>query len=210
MGDFARSMEGSCFETVSEVIPGFLFIGGLATPSNVGFLTDRGVRYALNVSDDVPRAPVDHYLQIKVADTVTEDLARYWDDTTAFIDRARSEGVAIVVYDTTGVSRAPAFVLAYLMVKEQLLLREGLYILKEARRWVNPNMHFMSTLSDLELKVLGVRSVLVVHEDREKAHLEFPENVELPSTGKGEPASSSEEDEKKKRKKKKKEKKKRK
>ncbi len=194
-------------DAISEIIPGFLFIGGCNAPTNESFFTDRGVRYALQVGEDAARAPVDKYLQIKLADTMTEDLARYWDKTNAFLREAKQEAQAVLVYDFSGVSRAPAIVLAYLMAEERLLLREGLAVLRERRRWVNPNMHFMEVLSDLEQQLFGVRSVRVVHDDREKAHLEFPENVELPQQREqGQDGSEEEQKDKKKKKKKKKKK----
>jgi hypothetical protein len=202
-------------DCISEVIPGFLFIGGCNAPQNRAFFTDRGVMYALQTGEDCAKAPTNKYMQVKVADTMTEDLARYWDSTTDFLREAKSEGVGVLVYDFSGVSRAPAFVLAYLMSEEKLLLREGLAIVKQARKWVNPNMHFMELLSDLEMLRFGVRSVVVVHDDREKAHLVFPENVELPSAvpekkedSSSSSSSGSSDEKKKKKKKKKKEKKK--
>ena len=197
-------MESDNFaDAISEIIPGFLFIGGCNAPANTGFFTDRGVRCALQVGEDAARAPVDRYLQIKLADTMTEDLARYWDKTNAFLREAKQEAQAVLVYDFSGVSRAPAIVLAFLMAEERLLLREGLMVLRERRRWVNPNMHFMEVLSDLEQQLFGVRSVRVVHDDREKAHLEFPENVELPGPVSGGEASEDKKGDKKKKKKKK-------
>ncbi len=204
----------SYLDCISEVIPGFLFLGGSNSPSNRAFFTDRGVVYALQAGEDCARAPVDKYMQVKVADTMTEDLARYWDSTTAFLRSAKQDGVGVLVYDFSGVSRSPAFVIAYLMTEEKLLLREALSIVKAARRWVNPNMHFMELLSQLEFLRFGIRSVVVVHDDREKAHLEFPENVELPpavpipTEEKASSSSSSGDDDKKKKKKKKKSKKK--
>lgn len=194
--------------SISEIVPGLLFIGGHNSPTNTGFFTDRGIGYALNVSDDMPRAPCNNYLQIRVADSMTEDLARYWDETSSFIARAKKDGVGILVYDFSGVSRAPAFVMAYLMKHEKLLLRECLELLKEKRRWVNPNIHFMTLLSDLEFDLFGVRSVVVVFDDRERAHLEFPEGVELPVVE--DDAERARKEEKRRKKEKKKEKKKKK
>ncbi len=200
-------------DCISEIVPGFLFIGGCNSPANTAFFADRGVTYALQAGEDCARAPVAKYLQIRLADTMTEDLGRYWDRSNAFLREAKSEAQAVLVYDFSGVSRAPALVLAYLMTEERLLLREGLHILRDRRRWVSPNMHFMELLSDLEYLTFGVRSVLVVHDDREKAHLEFPENVELPvqkgaadskAANSGSSSSEGEDGDKKKKKKKKK------
>ncbi len=174
----------SYLDAISEIVPGFLYIGGANCPTNTAFFAERPACYALNCSEDVPKpsVPVTIYLLIKVTESTTDDLARYWNDTTNFIAEAKREGCAVVVYDFSGVSRAPTFVLAYLMMEERLLFREGLFILKERRRWVAPIMAFCKMLSDLEFQIFGVRSVLVVYEDREKAHLEFPENVELPDS----------------------------
>ena len=193
-------MEGSnAFDSISEVIPGFLYIGGMNAPTRKEFLLDRGVSFALNVSDDVPRAPVDHYRQIKVADTMTEDLRRYFGETNDFISRAKAENAGILIYDLTGVSRAPAFALAWLMANEKLLLKEGLYIIKNARQWMNINSNFMIQLVEEEKKLFQVNSIRVIHEDREKKRFETIENFELPET--------EADAEKKKKKKKKKEKK---
>lgn len=69
-------------------------------------------------------------------ESTTDDLARYWDTATSFIVEAKREGCVVLVYDFSGVSRGPTFVLAYLMMEEKLLFREGLFILKVATRAV--------------------------------------------------------------------------
>lgn len=43
-------------------------------------------------------------------------------------------------------------------------------------------MPFCRMLSDLEKRVMGVQSVVVVFQDRETAHLEFPDGVQLPTS----------------------------
>lgn len=138
-----------------------------------------------------------------MSESTTEDLGRYWNETTSFINEAKREGCAVLVYDFSGVSRSPTFVMAYLIMEDRLLFREALFAVKQGRHWANPIMSFCKMLSDLEFATLGVRSVLVVYEDREKAHLEFPEDVELPQVQE----ESDKKDKKKKKKKNKKEKK---
>ncbi len=80
-----------------------------------------------------------------MSESTTEDLARYWDDVVGFLAEAKREGCVALVYDFSGVSRAPTFVMAYLIVEERcvccllershpwlgrLLFREALFILK--------------------------------------------------------------------------------
>lgn len=56
-------------DTISEIVEGFLYIGGCNAPTNAAYLHEKGITFALNVSEDVPAAKVNHYLQLKVADT---------------------------------------------------------------------------------------------------------------------------------------------
>jgi hypothetical protein len=42
-------------DCISEIIPGFLFIGGCYSVENRAFFTDRGVGFALNASDGLEK-----------------------------------------------------------------------------------------------------------------------------------------------------------
>lgn len=62
-------MEESYLDAISEIIPGFLYLGGANCTTNTAWFAERPACYALNCSEDVPKpsSPVTRYLQIKVS-----------------------------------------------------------------------------------------------------------------------------------------------
>ena len=50
-----------------------------------------------------------------------------------------------------GKSRAPTFILAYLIYKEKMKLKDGLALLREYVNEVEPNQSFMQQLADYDL-----------------------------------------------------------
>ena len=65
------------------------------------------------------------------------------------IDEASQNG-AVLVNCAVGMSRSPAFVIAYLMKTHQMSLHDAYVAVKSARPKINPNGYFMSQLREYE------------------------------------------------------------
>ena len=107
-------------------------------------LISKGVTHILNVSckEYTKRNKYFKYLDINVVDQVGENAQKYFRISNRFIDEgARSGG--ILVHSVQGKSRAATFILAYLINKEKMKLRDGLSLLREYVNEVEPNESFM-------------------------------------------------------------------
>ena len=82
------------------------------------------------------------YLDIDVHDEVGENAAKFFRITNRFIEQGIKQG-SILVHSVQGKSRAPTFILAYLIFREKMKLKDGLAVLREYVNEVEPNESFM-------------------------------------------------------------------
>jgi protein-tyrosine phosphatase len=124
-------------------------------------------RYILNLTDSPNLHPNSFiYLQCPVKDSSSEDILPLFEKVFTFIDQVRiicqlgvftfsdylqaSSNSACLIHCHVGVSRSPAFVLAYLMHKKERNLRESYELLVSARKHVSPNPGFLQQLMAFE------------------------------------------------------------
>jgi dual specificity phosphatase 12 len=107
-------------------------------------LIDKGVTHILNVSSKeyTKRSKYFKYLDIDVHDEVGENAAKFFRITNRFIEQGIKQG-SILVHSVQGKSRAPTFILAYLIFREKMKLKDGLAVLREYVNEVEPNESFM-------------------------------------------------------------------
>ena len=86
-----------------------------------------------------------------VTDDIGENAQKFFRITNRFIDEGIKNG-AILVHSVQGKSRAPTFILAYLIHKEKMKLKDSLAILREYVNEVEPNESFMQQLADYDLE----------------------------------------------------------
>ena len=115
-------------------------------------LIEKGVTHILNVSckEYTKRQKYFKYLDVQVQDEVGENAKKYFRITSRFIDEGIKNG-GILVHSVQGKSRAPTFILAYLIYKEKMKLKDGLALLREYVNEVEPNESFMQQLADYDL-----------------------------------------------------------
>ena len=82
------------------------------------------------------------YLDVQIYDTHEETSKKHFRITNRFIDEGRKQG-KVLVHSVQGKSRAPAFILAYLIGKEKMKLKDGLAMLRQYVQEVEPNEAFM-------------------------------------------------------------------
>ena len=138
-----------------QVYPG-IYMGPYQSSFKTADLIEKGVTHILNASckEYTKRSKYFKYLDINVQDEVGENAQKYFRITNRFIDEGIKNG-AILIHSVQGKSRAPAFILSYLIQKEKMKLKDGLALLREYVNEVEPNESFMQQLADYDLEILS-------------------------------------------------------
>uniref|UniRef100_A0A914C4K5 protein-tyrosine-phosphatase n=1 Tax=Acrobeloides nanus TaxID=290746 RepID=A0A914C4K5_9BILA len=136
-----------------QILP-YLFLGNDETAKDKSQLEKYGIRYIINVTANLPNYfhddPRFHYLRIGVDDTCSHNLAQFFPDAIAFIEKARAENASILVHCWAGISRSVTVCLAYLMHATHKTLEEAFDILLKQNGAIAPNFHFMGQLTEFE------------------------------------------------------------
>merc|ERR1712083_1198708 len=82
-----------------------------------------------------------------------------FDEGLRLLDKIKEKGGCALVHCHEGKSRSVSLCLAYLVARERKTLTDALAFVRSRRPQARPNAGFMNQLSDLEHRVLGVRSV---------------------------------------------------
>lgn len=113
----------------SEILEGFLYLGGEAQAADAGTLQGLGITHILNMTDDLD----DHSLALQVAwqeqdpgvecsyyncpalDEKGYNISQHLDQAIEFIDRCGAAGGRVLVHCRQGVNRSGSVVIAYVM-----------------------------------------------------------------------------------------------
>ncbi|CAG09402.1 unnamed protein product [Tetraodon nigroviridis] len=142
---------------VDEVWPN-LYIGNVAVAQNRKTLHKLGITHVLNAAHSKQGSIGDQsfyenacvYLGIPAEDSESFDLSQYFRVAVDFIHRVlKNKDGKVLVHCIMGVSRSATLVLAYLMMRQRLSLRDSLRHLTQ-KRAIYPNQHFLSLLIKLD------------------------------------------------------------
>ncbi|XP_032668897.1 dual specificity protein phosphatase 3-like [Odontomachus brunneus] len=142
-----------------EVYPG-IYIGNGETAKNKKYLEMLGITHLLNAAEGRRFGFVNtdshyyadtaiKYYGIPVTDLPTADISKYFYTVADFIDEAMSTGGKAFVHCMQGVSRSATCVLAYLMIKKNILAVNALRMIR-VNRDVHPNNGFLQQLAQLD------------------------------------------------------------
>lgn len=160
-------MSGSVRNISDEVFPGIL-VGGKTAARNTSYLTKLGVTHVLNTAEGFLKGTVNtsqayyqpsgiQYMGLKLVDVDQTNIAAHFDEVAAFIDSALASGGKVLVNCQMGMSRSPACVLAYLMLREHMTVGQAVSQVRKHRS-VRPNEGFIRQLSELDSRLRGERS----------------------------------------------------
>ncbi|XP_076161562.1 dual specificity phosphatase 29 isoform X3 [Ptiloglossa arizonensis] len=119
-----------------EVYPG-IYIGDVATAKNKLYLNKLGITHLLNCAAGQG---------FGFANT---DISKYFYTAAEFIDEAVSTGGKAFVHCMVGMSRSATCVLAYLMIKKEMLAVDAIQTVRK-NRCIQPNMGFIRQLAQLD------------------------------------------------------------
>ena len=144
-------------------ITDFLFLSS-CTAVQPGPLREHNITTIINATMELPDLSEEgiETLRIMVADHPGEDLAKYFDHSSDFIERKRCEGGRVLVHCMAGVSRSASLCIAYLMKYGQMTLRDAYHHVKARRSVIRPNSGFFKQLIEYEKKLFNGKSTVSI------------------------------------------------
>uniref|UniRef100_A0A4X2L2H7 Dual specificity phosphatase 13A n=1 Tax=Vombatus ursinus TaxID=29139 RepID=A0A4X2L2H7_VOMUR len=95
------------------------------------------------------------YLGVPAHDLPDFNISAYFSSAADFIHNALlTPGAKVLVHCVVGISRSATLVLAYLMLRQGLTLRQAVNSVKQ-RRWIFPNSGFLKQLCQLDRQLQG-------------------------------------------------------
>ena len=141
----------------SEILE-FLYLGGLRNANNLKELTVRtGISYILNVAIECQNYfPGEfEYLKLPFEDTMAFNIEDQLEKAIEFIELAKINKSKILVHCIQGISRSTSVVIAYLIAKENMTLKEAYEHVRSRRDIARPNKNFIFQLINFEKKKRG-------------------------------------------------------
>ncbi|KAI9026943.1 protein-tyrosine phosphatase-like protein [Hyaloraphidium curvatum] len=141
---------------MQEILPG-LWLGPYVCSKNRELLRQRGITHILCLRDATEKYIVKchfpeeiRYHEIEVSDHPLENLIPHFPAARKFIDSARGSGGRVFVHCNGGISRSPAFVVAYVMESQRTDFQTAFNYVQNRRFCMNPNEGFKSQLKEYE------------------------------------------------------------
>jgi len=139
-----------------SLVAPYVYIGDKRTAKDKDLLQSLGITSVVNVTKDIRNyfdMPPFKYLKCPCDDTDVSNLTDHFDKAADFIAEAVSEGHSVLVHCHQGVSRSVSIVLAYLIKKQQMTLKEAYSKVRSARPEAKPKQNFLSQLVKFEQRI---------------------------------------------------------
>ena len=148
----------------SEIRP-YLYLGGERNAHNHKELTYRTqCSFVLNLAWEVANFFPEEleYFKLFLSDysSSADELSSQIDNGIAFIDRARAVNSSVLVHCVAGISRSSTIVIAYLMKRENMTLKDAYTYVKSKRTIIRPNQGFLKCLMKLDEELHGSCSIV--------------------------------------------------
>jgi len=143
-----------------------IYLGDYGSARQESLMKNMKVGWILNTADE---CPILEYSQISSLQLVVEDHLingnqfGIFEKAFQFIDQAKNSEKTCYVHCMRGRSRSASIVIAYLMNRNKMALREAYEHVKERRRCIGPHQYLRRQLIDYEIHLYGNTS-LPLHE----------------------------------------------
>ncbi|KAG0015188.1 hypothetical protein BGZ82_001509 [Podila clonocystis] len=171
---------------MQEILPN-IFLGPYSATKNLEALTKAGITHIITLWDasESRILKVHHpdrfkYLQLEISDATTQNLITLFPAVKQFIDQAiLHENGSVLVNCMSGISRSPAFVVAYLMEATGMEYEVVYRYVQNKRFCMNPNPGFRHQLEEYGPIYTAIQSVgTQPQEQRTSIRRSAPEDVD--------------------------------
>jgi len=142
-----------------EVYPRVL-VGGRDIAEDVETLVQLGVTHVLNAAKGSLPGQIDlshgyyrgagiDFYGVPASDSPNYNLRPFFRETSCFIEKALYGGGKVLVHCECGISRAPTLVVAFLLLRRGLSLRQALAVVR-SKRSIFPNKGFLEQLIEVD------------------------------------------------------------
>ncbi|XP_056144953.1 dual specificity protein phosphatase 19a [Lampris incognitus] len=138
------------------IIKPYLLLGSQDAAHDFGTLRKYKVSHVLNVAYGVENVfpELFVYKNVRILDLPDSDLTSHITECSSFIQQAHNEKGVVLVHCNTGVSRAAAVVIGYLMSCDGQPFDAAFSLVKRARPTSCPNPGFLEQLRNYKASVL--------------------------------------------------------
>ncbi|CEP13349.1 hypothetical protein [Parasitella parasitica] len=179
--DFSPLTESDLGFNISEIIPGFLFVGPEieTIEQATQLIQERQIKRVLNMAEECQDEGLSsftvHYHKIAARDTLEmKNIEFVMMEAVHFIEEAKKNHEPIYVHCKAGKSRSITAILAYLVTSERWTLKKAYRHVIKARPNMSPNIGFISELVKMESQVHG-RVSSFLESDWQSTSLPSPE-----------------------------------
>ncbi|CAL4085054.1 unnamed protein product [Meganyctiphanes norvegica] len=148
----------------SKVLP-WLYLSG-ARALRPKCLQNLGINFIINTAAlELPVLPFTdiEVMPLMLSDSPLEDIVPHFNAVADALEDVRKRNGCALVHCIAGVSRSPAFILAYLVKYLNLSLRQAYQLLRQMRPNIRPNTNFFRQLIDFEVILNGHSSVRIIY-----------------------------------------------
>ncbi len=124
-----------------------IWISDYRTSTNYETLKSHGIKQILSIGSELPAHKTNDFklMHIRIADEPEVNIRKHFNATYKFIDAAPT-----LVHCAAGISRSVSNVLAYLIRKERMPLKQAIAFVKSKRPIIRPNPGFLKQLEAFE------------------------------------------------------------
>jgi len=153
--------------SISEIIPGFLYISNIMLLQHRKFLYLSRIKYILSIVTDSVYESIQPDIindsnnnnsitlkHIAMEDNTSVQISQYFNEAHEFIEQARVKKCKVLVHCEGGISRSPTIVISYLMKYCNMTLREATEHVSTRRPMICPNLGFVNELRKFEGSLL--------------------------------------------------------
>lgn len=133
----------------------YIYLGSARAASDEVSLRELGISHIINAAVELPNELEPHftYLRLDLDDDQKVNIIDAIDDCYNFIERCRNDGGKVLVHCQAGISRSATIVIAHLMKKEDMSLRDAFFDVKSRRSQIGPNIGFFRQLTEFEVSL---------------------------------------------------------
>jgi len=124
--------------SIDCIIDGFLYLGNAKASKSIELLESKSITHIISLAGKICYPGRINYHTCKIADSKDEDIGPFLADAITFINQARESknGGCVFVHCMAGVSRSATIVIAYLMTRYALSIRDAYVYVKQVK--LNP------------------------------------------------------------------------